>query len=356
MQTLISRLPACAVPALLLLSGCNRPWQYNDGEYPYTTLDPSTDFGEAIMGVYSTITWVTIVIFIIVTAIMAVTLVRFRDDGGAPPEQIHGNTQMEIGWTLAPVVIVVLLMVPTVRTIFEIADAAPDGSLEVRVIGKRWWWAFEYVESGVVTANELHLPANRPVSLLIESDTVIHSFWTPRLGGKRDAVPGRINRMWFTITDDIQKGAPETYLGECAEYCGEAHSRMLYQVVGHEASEFDQWLADYTKPVAVSGLAAKGEAHFNNNCASCHSLSGNDQAKGVQGPNLTKIGARKMIASGIHENNTDNLKQWLRDPDVLKPGTTKKNNPSRALDGMNIPKELSEEEIEAIVAYLQAQK
>lgn len=364
----------------VMLTACDRPWS-DPVQYPFTTTGNSTDFQEKIMSVYGPLTYILLVIFVIVFALLAFTLIRFRDDGSpGNPEQIHGNVQMEIGWTLLPVVIVIGITVPTVRTVFELGDAAPDGALEVRVIGKRWWWAFEYLESGVKTANELHLPAGVPVSLLLQSDTVIHSFWTPRLGGKRDAVPGRINRMWFTITDDIQKGAPVMYRGACAEYCGEAHALMRYRVFGHEKSEFEGWLETMKTPVDISAdpKAVAGEKVFSSaGCIGCHAVTGNDAAKGITGPDLTRFGDRPMLGADTAANTRENLAQWIRDPNSIKPGTTATANPSRgapyANDGMNIPldreggegggpdgvlstAELSDADLDALVTYLHALK
>lgn len=346
----------------LLLAGCARPWQYEEG-FPLTTTDASTDFNEAILQVYGTITYITIVVFVIVSALLAYVLYRFRDDGSpGNPEQIHGNIQLEIGWTLIPVVIVIALLVPTVRTIFQIADAAPEGALEIRVIGKRWWWEFQYVESGVITANEMHLPVDRPVSLLLESDTVIHSFWVPRLGGKRDLVPGRTNRIWFTIDsskDGVAAGQPHRYLGECAEYCGESHALMRFDVIAHTPDEFEGWLTAMQTPPALSddALVRRGEQAFSEGgCVGCHTIVGNDAAKGTQGPSLTNYGDRVRLASGTIPNTPENLLAWIRDPDAIKPGTTKWSNPSRGLDGMNIPVELTVEQVNALVAYLMSLK
>ncbi len=359
------RSAASSAAALLALSAC-RPWPASDG-YPYTTTDPVTDFAWASHDLYATITYVVLVIFVIVTALLAYTLVRFRDDGSpGNPVQIHGNIQMELGWTLLPVLIVIGLVVPTVRTVFEIGATAPQFSekngkptVEIEVVGKRWWWEFRYVGTGVVTGNEMHVPDDRPVSLLITSDTVIHSFWVPRLGGKRDAVPGRVNRIWFNMTEDIKPGEPVTYPGECAEFCGEAHAYMRFYAVVHDGDEFDAWLEGMKKPTqfADASVKEKGEKAFTEGgCIGCHAITGMAAATGRQGPNLTQFGHRKMLAAGIVENTPENLAQWIRDPNSIKPGTTKEANPSRALDGMNIPVKLTEEQITDLVAYLQALK
>lgn len=347
---------------LLLGTSCNRPWSEVD-IYPLSTTASSTDFNDAILDVYGTITYITIVVFVLVTALLLYTIIRFKDDGKpGNPEQIHGNAQLEIGWTLIPVVIVIALIVPTVRTIFQLADAAPDGALEIRVVGKRWWWAFEYLESGVVTANEMHIPSDRPVSLLIESDTVIHSFWVPRLGGKRDAVPGRTNRIWFTIDsnrDAIAAGQSHRYLGECAEYCGESHALMRFDVIAHTPADFEQWLVNMQTPVQLPDdpLVRRGQEAFTaGGCVGCHTIVGNDAAAGTQGPDLTRYGDRVRLGAGTVMNTREHLAQWIADPDSLKPGTTQWANPSRGFDGMNIPVQLTQDQIDALVAYLMALK
>ena len=370
------RFPSVAVRALVLtqlaLSGCARPWQDENGSLPFTSTDPVTDFGEASQALYATVTYIDTVILIAVAAVYFYVIWRFRHDGtNRKPEQVHGNTPLEIGWTLAPVVIVIGMLVPTVRTVFEIGDAAPKNALEIRVIGKRWWWALEYVKSGVVTANELHLPAGRPVSLILESDSVIHAFWTPRLGGKRDAVPGRQNRIWFTVTDPVLAGAPVTFRGECAEYCGEAHALMRHEVVVHEGNEFDAWLTAMQTPVVVPADPAvlAGQEKFTSvGCAGCHAITGNDQAKGIRGPDLTRFGARAKLGASTELNTHDMLVKWILDPNAIKPGTTAEANPSRgpdgANDGMNIPgddpkipgTQVSPEDAAAIATYLHALK
>ncbi len=394
-RSLASRAPWLA--ASLFLGGC-RLWPYEDG-YPYTTVDPISDFGVATQELYATITYIVVVIFVMVSILLAYTLVAFRDDGSpGNPEQIHGNIQMEIGWTLLPIAIVIMLIIPTVRTVFEIADAAPagavdaednvilndDGSIakptvEIKAIGRRWWWAFEYIESGVVTGNQFSIPDDRPVSVLITSDTVIHSFWVPRIGGKRDAVPGRVNKIWFNLNLDVPKGEPEHIRGECAEFCGEAHALMRFEVLALDGSDYDQWLSEMQEPRPMdAAIKEKGEAAFvAGGCVGCHSIRGNELAMGVQGPNLTAFGDRRWLAAGVHDmfpnGRADDsrarelLTTWIRNPNELKPGTTKSANPSRALDGMNIPvdadangiltrEEMSDETVNAIIDYLLAMK
>lgn len=359
--------------ALLVLAGCESLWPPDTN--PYTTIHPVSDFGHATQEIYAQVTAWTLAIWVVVFILLGYVLIRFRDDGSpGNPKQVHGNPQLEFAWTLFPIFVVIAITVPTIRTIFKLADAAPEGAVEIKVIGKRWWWRFDYLASGVVTANELHIPAGQPVSLLLESDTVLHSFWAPRIGGKRDLVPGRVNRIWFTTDEIPPPGQPIEYLGECAEYCGEQHARMRFRVYAHEPNDFQQWLKDMATPVTFAdpNLQKRGEEVFASaGCAGCHVVVGNKLANGVQGPSLTRFGQRHSVGAGAalfddiskpgpddiaHEEKRKILYQWLKDPDSLKSGTTAKTNASRVIDGMNIPRELTDEELNILVDYLLAMK
>ena len=353
--------PLAWMPAVLLLAGCNL-WPADKN--PFTTIHPVTDFGQHTQELYELITWWTVIIAILVFALLGYILIRFRDDGQpGNPKQIHGNPQLEFGWTLIPVMIVIAITVPTIRTIFIMGDAAPEGALEVRVIGKRWWWEFEYVESGVRTANEMHLPVGQPISLLLESDTVIHSFWVPRLGGKRDAVPGRINRIWFTIQEAVGVGQePVEYLGECAEFCGEQHAKMRKRVYARAPEDFQKWLTTMQEPVQLADAAfqQKAEQTFSSaGCGGCHTVVGNKAANGRVGPSLTRFGDRHSVGAGAalfdgldEAGKHEILKQWIQDPDSIKSGSTMNTNASRVLDGMNLPREVSDEEADTLAKYL----
>lgn len=382
------------------LAACEAPWADHD-VYPYTTTAPMTDFGSSIHELYALVTYIVLVIFVLVSVLLAYTLIRFRDDGSTEnPEQIHGNTQMEIGWTLLPIFIVLTMIIPTIQTIFKIADTAPTGveladgtfkqTVEIKVVGKRWWWAFDYVNEGITTGNHLAIPDDRPVSLQITSDTIIHSFWVPRIGGKRDAVPGRVNRIWFNMEEDILEGQPEHIRGECAEYCGEAHALMRFEVMAMDGRDFDKWVREYQQgpKFADASVKEKGEKAFmDGGCIACHAVTGNDAAMGQIGPNLTFFGDRRYIAAGVHDMYGKNslkystldgtpgldvngprevLKAWIRHPNKLKPGTALLANGALRSDGMVIPKagadgilseeEFSEEQLDHLVDYLLAQE
>jgi cytochrome c oxidase subunit 2 len=217
----------------------------------------------------------------------------------------------------------------------------------------------------------MHLPVNRNISLAIESDTVIHSWWVPRLGGKRDAVPGRINRIWFKIDSDvINQADPAQFLGECAEFCGVEHARMRKRVFAHSEQGYEDWVQRMKTPVVLDDkeFQAKGEALFSSaGCAGCHTILGNKTANGKTGPNLTHFGDRHSVGAGAGLFDPDGipmtdaeklelLKKWIHNPDDIKYGTTAKTEDSRVLDGMNIPRELSPEEIDTLAKYLLAEK
>ncbi len=388
-------LTALLVPAALLAAGCGSDL-YPSETNPHTTVDPITDFGLAIQLVYGTITWWVVIIGVLVLALMAYILVAFRDRGGnEKPQQIHGNPTLEIGWTLLPVVIVIFILVPTVRTIFQLGDAAPDDKVEVKVVGKRWWWEFRYVPDGdmipeeIVTANQMHLPADKHAALLISSDSVIHSFWAPRLGGKRDAVPGRTNRMWFKLLPGCETvaagepcsderpapGQPLRYFGECAEFCGESHAQMKFDVIIHTDDDFRAWVQSMLTPADPSSPeATEGKQLFSElGCGACHAIKNHPSANGVRGPDLTNYGLRHRLAATGYDVTDDLLKQWIHKPDTIKPGATMVTNKSRgpvgANDGMNVVQmnpsldgngdgypDFTDDQLSKLVAYLRSLK
>ncbi|MDT8340787.1 MAG: cytochrome c oxidase subunit II [Longimicrobiales bacterium] len=333
---------------LVLLAGCA-------GEYPQSSIAPTTDFADTIQGLYVTIFWWSMVILAVVWVVLAYILVKFRARPDSPePRQIHGHLGMEIAWTIGPALIVVAIAIPTIQAVFSTQEV-PEGAMTVEVIGHQYWWEFRYPEQGgVVTANELHLPVGRPVSLRLHSDDVIHSFWVPQLGGKRDANPlravpegqeARYNWIHFTARET------GTFMGQCAEFCGDSHSLMGVRVMVESQEEFDAWIEDLrgghatpaAAPAGVPEDAAEGAAAtgadpvgtaagspedpalvegrnlFLANCSACHAINGVSEA-GVIGPNLTLLGRRTTLAAGMLENNVDNLVRWISDPRSVKPG------------------------------------
>jgi cytochrome c oxidase subunit 2 len=247
--------------------------------------------------------------------------------------------QIELSWTIIPILIIVVLFLSTARVLFSIQDAPkPTTALDVVVTGHQFWWEFQYPQYGVVTANELHLPlstpaAPRPAFMKLTSTDVIHSFWVPELNGKTDLVPNKVNEMWI----DPQK--PGLYVGQCAQFCGAEHAKMLLRVYVDTPEQFQKWIAGQqktqpelntndsgTKDInADTGRnqpdAKLGQAAFEHQaCFACHTVSGT-AAFGRVGPNLTHLMSRETLAAGIIANNAQNLKAWIADPDTFKPGS-----------------------------------
>jgi len=292
----------------VVLGGC--AW-----DTPQSSLVARSDVAQAILDIYGLITWMTIGIALVVFSVLAWVLVRYPDRPGAPlPRQTRGHSLLEIGWTIAPGLVLLVIAIPTIQVIFRTQGEAPRGALEVVVRGWQWWWEFRYPSLGLVTANELHLPAGRPVVLRLEGPDVIHSFWVPQLGGKRDVVPGRINHI--ALTPD----APGEYLGQCAEFCGASHANMRVRVFVDTPPAFERWVAAQKAPPAEpTGAAADGKAVFTRSaCVGCHTIRG--VSAGTLGPDLTHFGSRQTLGAGLLPATVENITAWLRHPAALKPG------------------------------------
>ena len=316
------------VLSVLLIGGC--AW-----DTPQSTLVARSDFARAILGVYTIIIWSAVIIGTVVFVVLAWVIVRYRDRPGAPPpSRTRGHSLLEIAWTIAPALVLLVIAIPTIHVIFRTEGRPAPGSLDVVVRGWQWWWEFRYPTLDVVTANELHLPAGRPVLLRLEGPDVIHSFWVPRLGGKRDVVPGRHNRITLTAE------SPGEYLGQCAEFCGASHANMRLRVIVQTPADFDRWAAaQKAPPVEPGGDAASGKTAFTQlACVGCHTIRG--VSGGVIGPDLTHVGARHTIAAGLLPNTLENLTAWLRDPEAVKPGVKMPNL------------RLSEAEARSVATYL----
>src|SRR5262244_2394705 len=217
-------------------------------------------------------------IFLVVGGLLAYTTVRFRrraQDDGAEPPQIYGSNQLELAWTVIPILIVLVLVLVTARTIADVQNRpAPPDALQVTVVGHQWWWEIRYPALGLVTANELHVPVStasrRQLTFLrLESADVAHSFWVPQLAGKTDLIPNRVNRMWI---EPMQVGI---YRGNCAEYCGTQHAKMLIRVIADPPEEFARWVAAQRRPAAEDPRAAAGRGlFFSTSCVNCHTIRG----------------------------------------------------------------------------------
>jgi cytochrome c oxidase subunit 2 len=244
---------AVLMTSLLMLAGCVTP-----GEHPQTTFEPVSEFGRLINGLFANTFWWTIGIMLLVEILILVFIFRFRDRPGAPePKQIHGHTGLEITWTIIPAIIVLFIAVPTVSGIFATQSKPGPGALQIEVIGHQWWWEFRYPQLGIITANELVVPVGREVELKMWSADVIHSYWIPKIGGKRD-----VNPQPRTVKDERAKynyivfnvEKPGYYLGQCAEFCGTAHAIMRTSALALNETDFSQWAASMDGQMPVTGV------------------------------------------------------------------------------------------------------
>lgn len=294
-------------------------------------------------------------IFFIVEAVLLFAVIKFRHKEGRQAAQFHGNTKVEVLLTAIPALILAGIAVPTVGTIFDLAEP-PSDALRVKVAAHQFWWEYQYTDLGIVTANELHIPTGQPVRIELEGEVtdkvdgsaeVIHSFWAPRLGGAQDIIPGRTNLI------TLEADEPGTYLGQCKEFCGIGHGYMRLRVIAHSPDDFEQWAetlqadaptteeegARLFQEGAEGGGFANGPA-----CSSCHVVDATavEQSDGLAGPNLDGFANRQTFAGAVLENTEENLVRWLEDPPAAKPGAKM---PDLGL---------TQEQIDALVAYLQS--
>lgn len=379
------RLPrrvAFVLPLLLLFAaGCSPE------HYPQTGLRPLSDYARIGDDIQNTTFYWAVGVFVLVEGALLYAIFRFRGKPDDPePRQIHGNTAIEIIWTVVPALILAAIAVPTVRGIFE-TNAIPKGPevLTVEVVGHQWWWEFRYPDLKLTTANELHIPVGQTVLVRMGSGDVIHSFWPPRFAGKRDVFPNRETRMWFKA-----EKAGE-YPGQCAEFCGIEHGRMAFRVMAQTPDEFQAWVAHMqtlgpkraaaaapdSVRTASAGAAvqtgktpaakpqaggqdtaaaaqaappsdpayAAGEKLFMaKGCVGCHSLQAVDAPKGMIGPNLANVGARTTIGAGSFKNTDETLARWIQNPQLLKQGVLMPNLG------------VTPDEAKSLVAFLRAHK
>jgi cytochrome c oxidase subunit 2 len=267
---------------------------------------------------------ITGIIFTVVFSLLVYAVAKFRkrgNDDGREPAQVYGSNQVELAWTVIPILIVLVLFLATARVIRSIQDAPkPAGAIEVIAIGHQFWWEFRYPALGVVTANELHVPVSNPSNptptfLTLLSVDTDHSFWVPRLAGKTDLIPNRVNHTWI---DPQETGL---YLGQCAQYCGTQHAKMLLRVYVDSPEEFSRWVQEQRNPAVNDDAVAEGRRIFETTaCVNCHAISGTI-ADGHFGPDLTHLMSRDTIASGAAPNNHENLRAWIQNPDSIKPGS-----------------------------------
>lgn len=402
---------AIALAGLALLAGCEYNFWRMDGHQSTMVVDGPVAL-EQLRVFYVTV-WVTLVIFILVGGVLAYATFKFRarsdaDEHAEPPAQSHGNPLVELSLIGASVLALVIIAVPTLNAIwytYDVPEAEKENAYEITAVGYQWWFKFEYpseqasvdanAKAPLVTANELVIPAGRPVRVHLRTVDVIHSFWVPKLAGKVDMIPNRANHLW------MQADKPGYFWGQCAEYCGDSHAVMRFRVIALAPREFNEWLdqqlqtartveartADANQPRAQFAslrtfkqneagitdkfdiqpleawrakqapesnedpqLIAQGRELFNQKaCNQCHTVRGHGSA-GIAGPDLTHIGSRSTIGAGLIENNREQLQRWLHDPGAVKPGN------KMAVGYLERKITLTPEDEIALVAYLESLK
>lgn len=343
--------------AVLALSACG-----GMESAPNSTFNHTTDFNTAIDGLWDRMLLLGTIVFVVVEVLLVYTLFRFRKRPGGPAaKQIHGNVAVEITWTAIPAVILAFIAIPTVKTIFETQAPAPAGALTIEVTGHQWWWEFHYPEYGVTTANEVYIPVGRTANFVLRTADVLHSFWVPQMGGKRDLISNRTNLMWFTPNVDLGTNA---WNGFCVEYCGTSHANMKFRMFTVQPDEFASWVAHQARPalphdttaagmatapgyvfpasalpdhvvpktplparlqfddaLLAQGDAKRGETSFMmGGCIGCHAINGNPMAMSRVGPDLTHFSSRHTLGGGLFPNDDHHLARWIKNAKAMKPG------------------------------------
>ncbi len=365
-----SAMRAMAAAAMLMLSSTGRLLAENKPSAIPSMFEPTSTPAqqEYVMSMF--VLAITLGILVVVGGAWAYVVWKYRqrEESDVEPPQLYGSAQVELAWTIVPVIIVVVLFLTTARMIFAIQDnPEPKNALEVTVVGHQFWWEYRYPKYGVVTANEFHVPVSTkdrpmPTFMNLESADVWHSYWVPQLAGKVDNIPDHVNHLW------IDPHVPGIYVGQCGQFCGLEHAKMLIRVYVDTPQQFQQWITHQQQPAAeqpgepageavagansggaqpklenTSEVAAGQQVFQNNACMNCHAIDGTP-ANGQFGPNLTHFGSRDTLGSGIAANNLGNLKEWIRNPSDLK-------------DGALMPAmQLNETQLEQVSLYLQSLK
>jgi cytochrome c oxidase subunit 2 len=282
--------------------------------------------------------WISVVVFVVVVGMLAAGLWRRRRNDEDPRRPVPwGEPFIIVAGVVIPAVVLTGVFFVSLRDMQVLSSPDEQAELTIDVVGHDWWWEATYEPSGAVTANEIHIPAGRPVRVRLTTDDVIHSFWVPQLQVKVDMIPGKTNEMWLEADD------PGRYRGQCAEFCGLQHANMIFYVVAQPPAEFDRWLDNVVLPAAEpeSSSAARGEdVYMESTCVGCHAIGGTDAAATI-GPDLTHVADRETLASGVIENNRDNLALWITDPQEVKPGAAMP------------PTDLSADELSDLLDYLE---
>lgn len=333
----------------LMLAGCGKPY--------LSTLQPAGEVAKKQYDLMTLSVIIMVAVIVVVTLLFIIAIIRFKRKNNKIPKQVEGSHKLEIIWTVIPILLLIVLAIPTVSYTFQLANVAPmekkdkEGKTkgDVTVVNVRanlYWWEFEYPDHGVVTSQDLVVPTDERVYFNVTASDVKHSFWVPAAGGKMDTNTDNVNQFYLEFDSEKAKESENIFYGKCAELCGPSHALMDFKVKAVSKDEFKQWIADMKgaeeKPKVEGSVAQQGEEIFNKSCIGCHAITPNDKrpAEARKAPNLATFGEREKVA-GILEHNEENVKKWLTDSQEIKPGNTM---PSYA--------NMSQEELDALTAYL----
>jgi cytochrome c oxidase subunit II len=330
----------------LLLAGCGKPF--------LSALTPAGEVAEMQYDLMVLSTAIMVLVIVVVTIIFIYVVLRFRrrkGDKDVIPKQVEGSHKLEMIWTIIPILLLVILAVPTVAATFKLADVSPmetetrdENAVVINVTANLYWWEFEYPDNEIVTAQELVVPTDEKVYFNLKASDVKHSFWIPAVGGKMDTNTDNVNKFWLEFDAGKTDEAGGLFYGKCAELCGPSHALMDFKVKPLPRDEYDQWVANMQNadPAPSTDVASEGEAVFNQyNCSACHAVDSGE--KRPTAPNLANFGDRSSIA-GRFEFSEENLKKWIKDPEAYKPGNK--------MTGSYDQDAITDQELDALTEYL----
>lgn len=334
---------------ILALAGCGKPY--------LSALRPAGEVAEEQFNLMMLAVYIMIFVILVVVIVFVLAVFKFRRGKVGEnfmPKQVHGNFKLEVLWTAIPIILLLILAIPTIALTFKLADTKAMDKVDakgtnkemiINVTANQYWWEFEYPNQKIVTAQELVVPTDTKVYFRLHSSDIKHSFWIPAVGGKMDTNVENINKFYLIFDDKKAKAADNVFYGKCAELCGPSHALMDFKVKALSKDDFNTWVSsmqDIKKPVAASSSAKAGEEVFKQSCIGCHAVT--PTGKGAKGPNLTTFGDRTRIA-GVLDHNEANLKKWIKDPDSIKPGNK-----------MTGQYKVSDSDIDALAKYLMERK
>jgi cytochrome c oxidase subunit II len=310
----------------------------------FPVFQPESPEAQAMYNLFLEVLLISAVIFAIVAGLIFWAILKGHNRAELPVQE-YGSHRREIAWMVGPVIIVLWIAAISAKLILTM-NAMPEAhppedmaaDLELHVTGHQWWWEIRYNSAGPVVANEIHIPTGKKIRVKLQSADVIHCFWVPQLARKIDVIPGRENYIW------LEANTPGVYQGRCAEFCGNQHAWMNFQVFAQDPADYSQWLAGAgdaaAKPVQTDAVAGQ-KIFFTQTCVNCHTIQGTAATASI-GPDLTHVADRAELAGGAIKNSPENLERWLTNPQAIKPGCKMPNF------------KLSVQDVRQLAAYLES--